>query len=327
MVNIHVSGIIDVDNITFVIRPSYFLINLARVILFKINQQSIMEEKEEDKRGEITTERLVMALQFFKDLSELDEDALFDHIYQNSDLYQVFFSEIGAFISRSCGNLNKLYEMIAALRIAKKYPPDQYSVHHIKNGYGADIIITNKETEEEIGIEIKTSVVKKNKQYHASWNFTVCGILVDQYKSATSEDEKKKAFNALCESIYRKQSGGVILMAFENSTLLNEYDINGAFMTLYCVKKALSCSKCNEYEKKCIHYVKIKEIKMNIGCDRCTVSNCNEYHRILHILKFSNRMEQMVEVYGEFVFSMDNFDNNQWNEIMERIPSKCTVKK
>lgn len=259
-------------------------------------------------------------IDFFDYMNSLSEEELLKEIHRNSEKYQRLYMSMGGFIAQSCGNLNKLYEMVTSLRLAEKYPFADYHIKHV-HGYGSDIIVTNRETKEKIHIEIKTSVVKKGKGYKSSWDFTIPCDLIQNYREAGTKKRKAVSLRAIINNIYVKSSGGIIFEVYHEGTLLKIYHFTGEFIALYCAKKVVSCKKCTMGQKNCSCEMSKKMKVINLGSDRCARSNCGEYHRIKKLLSHDALLQERMANNKEL--RLDHFTPGEWRDIMAIVPSTC----
>lgn len=203
------------------------------------------------------------AIILFDTLSKMNRKKLKEEIYQNSEQYEQLFSLMGAVIDRACGNLNKLHEFISTLKIIKiYYPTKRYDIQHNAISNGSDILVKDRRNNEEYGVEVKGSLTKKTTCYTTNWKFTFNDL-----------DAKKKE---MIEEMYKKQNGGVLLLAFNGADCINHYLISGAFLALYCTKKA------SVYGKPSI----------NIGSKMC--KKCKKYHRILKLQEYDKLLKQRI---------------------------------
>lgn len=226
----------------------------------------------------------------------MNRKKLKEEIYQNSEQYEQLFSLMGALIDRACGNLNKLHEFISTLKIIKTYyPPKRYEIQHKTVSNGTDILVKDCQTNDEYGVEVKGSLTKKTTCYTTNWKFTF------------NELHVKKS--EMIKEMYRKQNGGVLLLAFNGAKCIKHYLIGGAFLALYCTKKA------SVYGKSSI----------NIGSKMC--KKCKEYHRILKLQKYDNLLKKRIGC-NEFQYNLNYFTPKEWREIFKSVESQCTnVKK
>lgn len=108
-----------------------------------------MEEAPKPKPFDTLVERLA-------ELNLLDEEEL--NILMESDRtgsYELLMG-MAAFITKSCGNMNKIYEKTTQLTL----PVDTV---HVKHEYGTDLWVGD------VATEVKTSVVTRGKMFKSNW--------------------------------------------------------------------------------------------------------------------------------------------------------------
>lgn len=243
-------------------------------------------------------------------LNLLSDEELSRQITASPKQYGQLFTAMGQFLSKSCGNINKIYEMALSLEFCDAYDKEIYTITHVKNEYGADIVITENETGERIGVEVKSSVVKKKNNYHANWNFTLNTKKCHLYYKEKDDEERIKLKRELVASLYKKMSNGfVVLQAMKGEEKLAEYQLNGVFMSFFCVTKILNTGKSHV---------------LNLGCGRC--KDCGEYHRITTLKKYENLLSERMVLRsgGVFCDDFDYFDDIEIKELYnDSIPTNC----
>ena len=147
-------------------------------------------------------------------------------------------------------------------------------------------------------------MTRKNGDYRTNWNFKLDARLLLQCKKPTC-DEKDIAL--LIDSIYRKQSNGVVcLVARCATTRLNCYKLSGAFVALYCVKSLLKAS-CDT---------------LNMGSKRC--QKCQHYHRIQHLSTYGEELEKRISASNRpFERRLTYFTENEWKTILKTVLTQC----
>lgn len=160
-----------------------------------------MEEAPKPKPFDTLVERLA-------ELNLLDEEEL--NILMESDRtgsYELLMG-MAAFITKSCGNMNKIYEKTTQLTL----PVDTV---HVKHEYGTDLWVGD------VATEVKTSVVTRGKMFKSNWMFTI-----------TLVNNQIPIF----EQINTKYTGNIILNAIHGSEVLKNYTLSGLFFALYATK-------------------------------------------------------------------------------------------
>lgn len=240
---------------------------------------------------------------YLETLGDKDEKELWKLMDDDPVEYARLLVAVGSLATKAAGSLSKLYEKVTALELTSQYDTEKYEVRHIAHSYGADVCIINRETKEEECIEVKHSMTTKGKHYHTNWNFTVDDKLLLACKREPTNTEH---IASLINSIYRKQHNGVCYLASRSGKdSLQHYEVSGAFISLYCVKKVLAT------------FTKT----VNLGCDRCIL--CNHYHRIVHLAQWGRILEKRILASGEtFAHNLNYFSIVEWSRIMSPVPSK-----
>lgn len=249
------------------------------------------------------TATLNRVIEYLEGLGEKDEETLSVAMHQQPKEYARLLVAIGALTTKACGQLNKIFEVVTTLELCTERDGDQYEVRHVKHEYGADIVITNKETLVEESIESKHSMTVKSDRYKTDWNFTVNG----SDRTAYQREQTPERLAVLIGSLYKKQSNGVTyLSARTGKELLHHYQVSGAFIALYCAKK-LTTASCNS---------------VNLGCQRCDL--CGHYHRALSLQAWGKELELRILAQGKpFEYTLGYFTDVQWRNILKAIPSQC----
>jgi len=124
-------------------------------------------------------------------------------------------------------------------------------IQHNAISNGSDILVKDRHDNEEYGVEVKGSLT-------TNWKFTFNDLGA----------EKKE--------MYKKQNG---------SECIKHYLIGGAFLALYCTKKA------SVYGKPSI----------NIGSKMC--KKCKEYHRILKLQKYDKLLDERISIQTQLFYT------------------------
>lgn len=244
-------------------------------------------------------------IEHLETLGNKDEETLSIEMHQQPKEYARLLVAISALTTKACGNMNKVFEMVTTLELCLERDGEKYEVRHVKHEYGADIVITNKETLVQEAIESKHSMTVKSDRYKTDWNFTVRG----SDRHAYQREPTPERLAVLIGSLYKKQSNGVSCLSARTGTeLLHHYQVSGAFIALYCAKKLMTAS-CNS---------------VNLGCQRCVV--CGHYHRALSLQAWGKELESIILVGGKpFEYTLAYFTDDQWRNIFRAIPSQCVV--
>ena len=242
---------------------------------------------------------------FIEALSNKDEEAVWAQMHQSPEEYARLLISMGALVTKAAGNLNKLYELVTTLELDAKYDKEEVVLCHVKHGYGADIIVKNRETlEEQCGIEVKHSMTVAKNHYKTNWNFTVESRELLAYK----RDPTTERLGLIIGSLYKKQANGITcLVARTGTELLQSYEVSGCFIALYCARKLI---------------VSINKV-VNLGCDRCGV--CGHYHRVHHLQKWAKTLDERITASGRpFEYRFDYFTNMEWLAILNtRVKAQC----
>ena len=248
-------------------------------------------------------QKLKDVIDFLETLGSKEEEDLSSDMDQHPIEYARLLIAMGALSTKASGNLNKNYETVTVLEFAAKYDKEKYEVSHVKHSLGVDILIKNKETCEEHSVEVKHSLTTKSTGYKTNWNFTVDAKLHLRCK----REPTAQHISLLMNDIYRKQKNGFsYLVSRTGKDFLASYEVSGAFMTLYCVKKLITAT-CSV---------------VNLGCQRC--ATCNQYHRLVHIQQWGVELEKRITASKQpFQYRLTYFTPLEWIQITKIIKSKC----
>jgi hypothetical protein len=253
---------------------------------------------------------------FLRLLSLLGEDGLEKVLEEDRPASIALLQAMGQFIIVSSGNLNKLYEKITALELREKYKTQEDGavvVTHVKHSYGPDIVLTKENGEAIADFEVKTSFVDCAKVYHSNWPFTIDPYLCSQYKEAARDKVKNASLLLEIEqkmilSLYKKMKNGVTLFVARSiEGKLNEYEVDGLFIALFCIKKVLTSIGGT----------------VNFGCDRCT--SCHHYHKMLHLQQCAQRVVQDQTLRASPQLSC--LSEEEWKLALKRIPAQKECEK
>ncbi len=120
---------------------------------------------------EVVLESLVKNLEL---LNLSTESELTNASYKDKKEYYQLLMAMGSLITKTCGNLNKIYEKTTELSLLLQYEEESESssVEHVKHSYGSDLVITNKDGAK-IDVEVKMSTVSEDLGYKSNWMFTI----------------------------------------------------------------------------------------------------------------------------------------------------------
>lgn len=247
----------------------------------------------------IKSEELLKVTLLIELLAKQDEKDLTALMNAAGPEYARLLIAIGALVDKAAGNLNKLFELVTALEL--KAEEGYKEIVHVKHEYGADLLVTDNETGEQQGFEIKNSVVKVLKSYRSNWLFNVNDNLISRYRVEKRNDDLK----LLIGSIYEKQKNGVTCFVARSGTeRLNCYKISGAFVALYSVKKLID----------------LKSSSVNFGSERCF--RCKQYHRMQHLQVYAMVLDGYIKESGKpFEYRLDYFNDIQWDTVLKSIES------
>ncbi len=225
-------------------------------------------------------------------LTDIDIESYF---LNNPKESEELFNNLQWFLKRTCGNPNRINEKI--LFIKESHSKGNLTVIHNKESYGPDIVIFDDENND-CFIEEKTSLVIKKNKFKANFNF--------KFPSEFKDKLNKENSNKLIENFYtnKVKNGHLTLnIKYQTETLFSS-NISGEFISLLLTQLALKNQTC------CI----------NLGCNRCDI--CLSYHRILHYIKFDKILKNRIGK-EKFQFKLEYFNEDEWKEILAKIPSKC----
>lgn len=249
-----------------------------------------------------TKHSLLSLIDQFKTLNLHSEDELeslsYEHIHEFYDLLMV----TGSFISKSCGQLNKLYEKTTqlSLLIEEKEKDDTIDhITHVKHSYGSDIIIHHKDGSE-TGVEVKTSSVREDKRYQSSWTFNI--------KVNNKINEKADPEKFILDQIHEKYNGLVKFGAVCKAKMMYKASLSGLFVSLLFTKSLYI--KGSYKDKK----------TFNLGGPYC---ECHKtYHRIEKLMSYDSKLQDRIQKMKKSkTIKTDIFNNKEWNDILSY--TKC----
>ena len=191
----------------------------------------------------------------FAHINQLTDEELERLINHNDAQSQALLMATGYFISRTCGQLNKLYEKTTQLAIRQR--DSTISVEHVKHSYGADLVIDGKDG------EVKTSMVTIRGRYKSNWMFCL------DFKSVDTRDE-----DAVARYMRDKYKGSIILNAVFKEEIISSFTLSGEFFALYVAR----CATIRRGGKATI----------NLGCGFC--EKHKTYHRIAKYVQFDKQL-------------------------------------
>jgi hypothetical protein len=248
---------------------------------------------------------------YLEELNALSQQQLDDEMQQKPQEYVGLLNAVAVFLTRSCGQLNKVYEKVTQLELQQQQDESEESTvyEHVRDGYGADLVLCNAATGEvEEKLEIKTSMTKQCKGRVTNWVFRLSEKL-------ELSDENGQA---LFDSLYNK--GTRVLLQAKSSdsqpTALNSYELSGQFVALLVTRLAL----------------RNKKRTVNLGRSRC--DKCEHYHYVQHLQKYDQLLQergaalscrsgaaQMPIVYETLVAQ---FTAEEWHALLEKtVTQKC----
>ena len=197
-------------------------------------------------------------------------------------LYIELFESISAFLFKTCGNSNKMSEVITALKLSSSHQYEGSTIHHVQHELGADIKILDADGGERC-VEDKSATVRSKDGYKANWNFKV------------------SLAGDLFDSCYDKMRNGFVVLSVRcNGEELNRYSLNGNFMAIYLMKRVM------QYGKNAI----------NLGGKRCL--KCD--HRIIHLQRFEKIFIERAGT--SIVRITECFTEEEWIAIFSRLKKK-----
>jgi hypothetical protein len=206
-------------------------------------------------------------------LLELDERALEQHIQSNKRLHHDLLMSMGGLIGASCGQLNKLYEKAAALRLALECEADaeHVVVQHVAHHYGPDITVHDARTATSVAVEVKNSAVTAAKRFRSNWVFTL----------RFAEAGARRLFYV--QHLTAQYRGVVLLVATQGKRELASYRLSGHFVALYLAQK-------------CLQHGEKKTIVVNLGCAFC--ERHATYHKIEKLMEYDRLLCQYAETFS-----------------------------
>ena len=186
---------------------------------------------------------------------EEDLDGLFER--EKEQGYHLLMQMAG-FLTRACGNMNKVYEKTTALALQcgvvalpeSVASSSGCSVTHVKHAYGADVMVGKTE------LEVKSSAVTEAMHRRCNWMFSI------SVASLTFPCDTEVLFDHV-RALYR---GYIILNAMLGTSLLKSFNLRGEFFALYVARLHHNAAKGK------------KRLVINIGGTYC--KKHATYHRI-----------------------------------------------
>jgi hypothetical protein len=200
---------------------------------------------------------IVDVLTFFRGYKDMYHDDILKEIDNDKKNFLELFMLMSHFIDISCGNMNKIHEKTTELEI--KLDPNIGSIidedEDIKlmtGTHGTDIMVYKKDDGIHTkSIEVKTSMVKKKKNFISSWIFSVpCGVIWS--KEEMDAGFKDSPFDIVYDSVYHKMKNGIVIFKTVYQGVTDKsYSLSGEFVTLYLIYK--TCGYNNELWKSDQH--------------------------------------------------------------------------
>jgi hypothetical protein len=260
-----------------------------------------MESKEATKSEEseyldLTQLRGQMAL-----LAMEDTESLSTLMSASPSAFVDLLESINVFLFTACGNTNKLGEMVTALKL-QALVPDSHIIH-VKNTYGADICLVDRETGRVVNVENKASFTRAEKSYKSNWNFVVYREAIMHRDPMGSEPLEPSEIKTFITNAYENMRDGyVVLRASCSAGELNTYVLEGNFVALLLCRIALT-----RYKKSAV--------KVNLGGRRC--KSCEEYHRVRHLVGYAELFKvERRRAGGEAIFTFACFTDAEWEDIL-----------
>lgn len=217
---------------------------------------------------------------------------------------------IAQFISKSCGQLDKLPEVIAMLTIKKDYG-ETYAITHNRTPNGPDLWFTLRAQPQlpqltapkKWGAEIKCSVVRPgDASKKVNWTFTFSNAPYQAFRKAVRRDapeaEQHQCHNALVRDMKRKQSGFVFLVVQEGLEKPRYYALDGLFMALYCAEKVWRGGG------------------QSCGLRTQICQKCRRYHLMHHLSAWSLEFETRRADMKKPTMLSTYFSDDEWSEIL-----------
>ena len=264
------------------------------------------EEEEEEEEATFDLNLLVTQLASLAMKEEEDIEAIMN---KQPKKYIALLEAINVVLFKSCGNANKLGEVVTALKLRDSMP--DCLVVHVKNAYKADIKLIHRETGEVRDVECKDSYTRKPNAYKSNWNFVVSRAAIRHGDAggaaAVPTEVDIREYIAQC---YMKMQGGYAIMKASCATgELNMYVMDGNFMAIVLCKMAL-----NQTGKP--------HVTINLGGRRC--DKCLHYHRIAHLQTYEALFRVYRERIGsdEPIYTFECFTADEWAGL-PRTASHC----
>jgi hypothetical protein len=219
--------------------------------------------------------------------------------------YYNLLMEMGLFLNRVCGSLQKLGEKTVELKLLMKYEEEGDKtklVEHVKSSYGPDIVITNTEHKKRTHIEVKTSSVEESKGYRANWNFEVNLRKFDL-------DNTDDITNRLFQHIYNSQYNGLIIVtAVNDANVFYECTISGLFMSLLLAKMTVKGKSYSRNGKK-----------INLGSLYCICHS--KYHRVHKYSEYDTKLQERMK--DNKAPNEDIFNDKEWKDLLSPTTNSC----
>lgn len=253
-------------------------------------------------------------IETLKQLNLCSEEELKKRFADERQKYSLLLVTMGEFLSKTCGNMNKLYEVALMPDLSAQYNPEHYDIVHLSQEYGPDITIIDRRTKACIGVEVKNSIVRKKHNYKTNWCFELSAHDIRAFhKEGTSPEEQVVLKQKLFDATYNKMQGGgyAIFVARCDEKLLAQYSVDGVFMAYYCVTHALMRQKGN----------------INLGSVIC--SKCKQYHRIQKLQEYANTLTNRIRLLHltpdkKFDLHYDYFTAGERKAIFDKsVDSQC----
>lgn len=241
--------------------------------------------------------KLITLVELIRELNSSD-----NNVYTYKEEYYNLLMEMGTFISKTCGNLNKIYEKTVQLDLLIKYEKDanENKVEHVKDSYGADLIIVDKGGLNKQNVEVKVSSVEKKKGFRANWNFTVN---LRKFNLDDTDDIENRLFR----HIYKRQYSGIVYVAAVNDgKTLYSCTLSGLFVSLLLTKMTI---KGKTYS--------ISEKKINLGSLYCC---CHQtYHRMVKFSEYDVELtKRMIKMDKSELPDINTiFNDFEWKELLQ----------
>jgi hypothetical protein len=256
-------------------------------------------------------EKLTTLLELMRDLNMHTKEEGGDTTFlrDHKPEYYNLLMEMGSFVSRVCGNANKLGEKTVELKLLMKYEEEgdeTVTIKHVKNTYGPDLVITSTEHKKRTNIEVKTSVVAESKGYKANWNFEVNLRKFDV-------DNTDDIINRLFRHIHKSQYNGLIIVtAVNDANVFYECTISGLFMSLLLAKMTVKGKSYSRNGKK-----------INLGSLYCI---CHQtYHRFNKYSEYDAKLQERMKnmKIDDEAPNEDIFNDKEWKDLLSPTTNSC----